>query len=96
MLSGNEVDRLKSLRGKLAMLCPETDGLQGKHRIQRVLKGKTYREQVEEIRDIVANEALTFNECYRDAKLVSLIYTFDGFDSLEVFRILNKCRFRNR
>ena len=35
MLSGNEVERLKSLRGKLAVLCPETDGLQAKHRIKR-------------------------------------------------------------
>ena len=30
-MSGNEVERLKSLRGKLAVLCPETDRLQAKH-----------------------------------------------------------------
>ena len=53
MLSGNEVERLKSLRGKLATLCPETDGLQAKHRIRRVLKGKTHKERVEEMFSIL-------------------------------------------
>ena len=53
-MSGNEVERLKSIRGKLAVLCPETDGLQAKHRIKRILKGKTREERVEEMLDIVA------------------------------------------
>ena len=55
-MSGNEVEKLKSLRGKLAVLCPETDGLQAKHRIKRILKGKTREERVEEMLDIVADE----------------------------------------
>ena len=55
-MSGNEVKRLKSLRGKLTMLCPELDGLQAKYRIKRVLKGKTREERVEEMLDIVADE----------------------------------------
>ena len=96
MLSANEVKRLKSLCGKLAVLCPETDGLQAKHRIKRTLKGKTHQERVEELLDMVANEMLTFGDSYKDAKLVSLIYSFDDFNSVEVFHILNNNRFRNR
>ena len=94
MLSGNEVERLKSLRGKLAVLCSETDGLQAKHRIRRVLKGKTHREKVEEMQDIVANEILTFDYSYKDAKLASLIYLFEGFSSKDVFLILCNNRYR--
>ena len=84
-MSRNEIKKLKSLCGKLAVLCPETDGLQAKHRIKRTLKGKTRKERVEELLDMVANEMLTFGDSYKDAKLVSLIYYFDGFNSVEVF-----------
>ena len=94
MLSGNEVERLKSLRGKLAVLCPETDGLQAKHRIKRILKGKTREERVEELMDIVVNEKLTFNSSYKDAKLVSLIFSYEPFSPIEVFQILDKNRYR--
>ena len=45
MLSKNEVAKLKSLRGKLAVLCPETDGLQAKYRIVYAPEGTTYIEQ---------------------------------------------------
>ena len=93
-MSGNEVERLKSLRGKLAVLCPETDGLQAKHRIKRKLKGKTQKELEEEILDVVANENLVFDHFYKDAKLVSLIYLFEGFSSKEVFQILCNNRYR--
>ena len=95
-MSKKEVARLKSLRGKLAVLCPETDGLQAKHRIKRVLKGKTREERVEELLDVVADECLTFSDSYKDAKLVSLIFLFDEFSSVEVFHILNNHRFHNR
>ena len=94
MLSGNEVERLKSLRGKLAVLCPETDGLQAKHRIKRILKGKTREERVEEMLDIVANEKLIFDSSYKDAKLVSQIFLYEPFSPMEVFRILCKNRYR--
>ena len=94
MLSGNEVERLKSLHGKLAQLCPETDGLQAKHRIKRILKGKTREERVEELMDIVVNEKLTFNSSYKDAKLVSLIFSYEPFSPIEVFQILDKNRYR--
>ena len=95
-MSRNEIKKQKSLCGKLAVLSPETDGLQAKHRIKRTLKGKTHQERVEELLDMVANEMLTFGDSYKDAKLVSLIYYFDGFNSVEVFHILNNNRFRNR
>ena len=93
-MSGNEVGRLKSLRGKLTVLCPETDGLQAKHRIKRVLKGKTYAERVEELIDMVANEKLTFESSYKDAKLVSLIFLYEPFSPMEVFQILCNNRYR--
>ena len=86
--------RLKSLRGKLAVLCPETDGLQAKHRIKRMLKGKTHQERVEELQDIVMSETLTFEHSYKDAKLVSLVFLFDGFSSREVFRLLSRNLYR--
>ena len=86
--------RLKSLRGKLAVLCPETDGLQAKHRIKRMLKGKTHQERVEELQDIVMSETLTFEHSYKDAKLVSLVFLFDGFSSMEVFRLLSRNLYR--
>ena len=60
--------------GKLAVLCPETDGLQAKHRIKRVLKGKKRQERVEELLDVVAGEILSFDHFYKDAKLASLIF----------------------
>ena len=93
-MSGNEVERLKSLRGKLAVLCPETDGLQAKHRIKRTLKGKTRKEQEGEILEIVVKEHIVFDHFYRDAKLASLIFLFDGFSSREVFQILSSNRYR--
>ena len=86
--------RLKSLRRILAVLCPETDGLQAKHRIKRMLKGKTHRERVEELQDIVMSETLTFEHSYKDAKLVSLVFLFDGFSSMEVFRLLSRNLYR--
>ena len=94
MLSKNEVERLKSLRRKLAVLCPETDGLQAKHRIRRTLKGKTHQERVEELIEMVANEKLTFDSSYKDAKLVSLIFLYEPFTPIEVFQILCNNRYR--
>ena len=93
-MSKNEVAKLKSPRGKLAMLCPETDGLQAKCRIKRTLKGKTHEERVEELIDRVANEKLTFDSSYKDVKLVSLIFLYEPFSPMEVFGILCKNRFR--
>lgn len=96
MLSGNEVERLKSLRGKLAVLCPETDGLQAKHRIKRILKGKTREERVEEMLDIVADE-VNVKQAFMTkqvARIVSLVFDFVVFTSEEVYRILKNEYFK--
>ena len=89
-MSGNEVERLKSLRGKLAVLCPETDGLQAKHRIRRILKGKTREERVEEMLDIVADEVNVKQTSMTKqvARIVSLVFDFVVFTSEEVYHIL--------
>ena len=94
MLSKNEVAKLKSLQRKQVLLCPELDGLQAKYRIKRTLKGKTHEERVEELIDRVANEKLTFDSSYKDAKLVSLIFLYEPFSPMEVFEILCKYRYR--
>ena len=96
MLSSNEVERLKSLRGKLAVLCPETDGLQAKHRIKRILKGKTREERVEEMLDIVADEVNVKQTSMTKqvARIVSLVFDFVVFTSEEVYRILKNEYFK--
>ena len=93
-MSKNEEAKLKSLQRKLIVLCPELDGLQAKYRIKRIFKGKTREERVEELIDRVANEKLTFDSSYKDAKLVSLIFLYEPFSPTEVFEILCKNRYR--
>ena len=96
MLSGNEVERLKSLRGKLAVLCPETDGLQAKHRIKRILKGRTREERVEEMLDLVADE-VNVKQAFMTkqvTRIVSLVFDFVVFTSEEVYRILKNEYFK--
>ena len=91
-MSGNEVDSLKSLRGKLAVLCPETDGLQAKHRIKRKLKGKTRQENVEEMLSILGKEVYN-NQNFltkQESRIISLVYEFNGFTSVVVYQILIK------
>ena len=80
-MSKNEVAKLKSLRGKLAVLCPETDGLQAKHRIKRILKGKTREERVEEMLDIVADEVNVKQTSMTKqvARIVSQVFDFVVF-----------------
>lgn len=88
--------KLKSLRAKLAVLCPETDGLQAKNRIKRILKGKTYEERVNEMLDIVADE-VTGNQISMTkqiARIVSLVYDFVVFTSEEVYQILKNEYFK--
>ena len=89
--------RLKSLRGKLAVLCPETDGLQAKHRIKRVLKGKTHQERVEEMLSILGNEIQFDKICFTKllSRIISLVYDFEGFSSSEVYQILKNEYFKN-
>ena len=97
MLSGNEVERLKSLRGKLAVLCPETDGLQAKHRIRRVLKGKSHQIKVEEMLSILNKEVYFYQFCptKQEARIISLVYDFIGITSEEVYQILKNEYFKS-
>lgn len=100
-MSGNEVEKLKSLRGKLAVLCPETDGLQAKHRIKRVLKGKNRQDRVEEMLNVVEREILPLiddrkeNITKRVARIASLVYRFEGFGDQETYRLLKKENIKN-
>ncbi|MBR6621723.1 MAG: hypothetical protein IKK90_04475 [Bacteroides sp.] len=100
-MSGNEVEKLKSLRGKLAVLCPETDGLQAKHRIKRVLKGKNRQDRVEEMQNVVEREILPLiddrkeNITKRVARIASLVYRFEGFGDRETYRLLKKENIKN-
>ena len=89
--------RLKSLRGKLAVLCPETDGLQAKHRIKRVLKGKTHQERIEEMLSILGNEIQFDKICFTKllSRIINLVYDFEGFSSSEVYQILKNEYFKN-
>ena len=93
-MSGNEVGKLKSLCSKLAVLCPETDGLQAKHRIKRVLKGKHRQDWVEEMLNVVEREILPLiddrkeNITKRVARIASLVYRFEGFGDQETYRLL--------
>jgi len=88
---------MKSLRGKLAVLCPETDGLQAKHRIKRVLKGKTHQERIEEMLSILGNEIQFDKICFTKllSRIISLVYDFEGFSSSEVYQILKNEYFKN-
>ena len=88
---------MKTLRGKLATLCPETDGLQAKHRIKRVLKGKTHQERIEEMLSILGNEIQFDKICFTKllSRIISLVYDFEGFSSSEVYQILKNEYFKN-
>lgn len=102
MLSGKDIRKLKTLRSRLAVLCPETDGLQDKHRIRYELEGITLDTRQEEILDIeteIILPGITKGDkatTQRISRLISLIYKFTDFTQEEVYRILCNKRFRNR
>ena len=85
----------------MAVLCPETDGLQAKHRIKRILKGKTREERVEEMLDIVEKEIHPLvgnnkeNLTKKSARLASLIYIFDDFSTQNTYELLKKENSKN-
>ena len=74
------------------MLCPETDGLQAKHRIKRILKGKTNHENVVEMLSILSKEVYNNQHSLTklQSRIISLVYEFEGFTSAEVYQILLK------
>ena len=102
MLSGNEVERLKSLRGKLAALCPETDGLLLKHRIVYVPEGTTYIEQRTDLVNYVYEKFFSLLKDEKkgisqlDAQRISRILRVVGFPQEEVFHILRKERYQRK
>ena len=99
MLSGNEVERLKSLCGKLAVLCPETDGLQAKYSIVYVPEGTTCIEQRTDLVNYVyekfsslLNGKKTISQL--DAHRICQILHVVGFPQEEVYQILQKERYK--
>ena len=100
-MSGNEVERLKSLRGKLATLCPETDGLLPKYRIDYIPEGTTYIEQKTELVNYVYEQFFSLLKGKRtisqlDAQRISRILRVEGFPQEEVFQILRKERYQRK
>ena len=88
---------MKSARRLMAVLCPETDGLQAKHRIKRTLKGETREERVEEMLSILEKE-VNFNQTGLSkmvARIISLVYEFNPFTSAEVYQILKNEYFKS-
>ena len=89
------------MSGKIAILCPETDGLQEKHRIQYIPEGTTYTEQKTDLINHVyekfsslLNDQRTISQL--DAQRISRILYVVGFSQEEVFHILRKERYQRR
>lgn len=86
------------MRHKLAVFCPETDGLLPWHRIRYVPEGKTREEKIEEIRNLELEISLPGidggkeNVSWKLAQLVCHIYQIDGFTDAEIFQILSRKR----
>ena len=86
----------------MAVLCPETDGLQDKYRIRYVPEGLTLQDQIEEILGLETEIELpgiakgANSTTQRISRLICQIYNVIGFTQEEVYRILCRKRFRNR
>ena len=93
---------MKTLRGKLATLCPETDGLQDRYRIRYKPVGNTRATKEEDLLSIEAEMMLPgivkgeHSATQRISRLISLIYLIDDFAQEEVYRLLCNKRFKNR
>lgn len=84
---------LLKLRHVLAKLCPETDGLQWRFRIKVELRGTTPGERRESLLDYVYGECPLVPDgelTYHTARLVSQVYSFEGFTPEAVYRLLVK------
>ena len=101
-MSGKEVRKLKTLRSKLAILCPDTDGLQEKHRIKFVPEGETPEERLQNILDIESELVLPGvakghkGATQKISHLISLIYSIEGFTMKEIYRLFSNQRYKNR
>ena len=98
-MSGNEVERLKSLQRKLTVLCPELDGLQAKYRIVYVPEGTIYIEQRTDLVNFVyekfsslLNGKKTISQL--DAHRICRILHVVEFPQEEVYLILQKERYK--
>ena len=84
----------------MTLLCPETDGLQAKHRITYIPEGTTREEQMADIVNyayekfllLLKKEKKYFTQL--DARRISLILRVKGFTQEEVFHILRKERYK--
>ena len=101
-MSGKEVRKLKTLRNKLAILCPETDGLQEKYRIKFVPEGETRESQLQSILDIESELVLPGvakghkGATQKISHLISFIYSIEGFSMKEIYRLFCNQRYKNR
>ena len=100
-MSGNEVERLKSLCSKLATLCPETDGLLPKYRIVYIPEGTTCIERKKDLVNYVYEQFSSLLKGKRtisqlDAQRISRMLRVEGFLQEEVFKILRKERYQRK
>ena len=89
------------MSGKIAILCPETDGLQAKHRIVYVPEGTSYNEQKTDLVNYVYERFSSLLKGRRtisqlDAQRISRILYVVGFSQEEVFHILRKERYQRK
>ena len=86
----------------MAALCPETDGLQDKHRIKYAPEGKDLASKREDLLNLAMEIVLPNiingkdSATQRISRLVSLIYEVEGFTQEEVFQVLCSKRYKNR
>ena len=89
------------MRGKIATLCPETDGLLPKYRIVYIPEGTTYLEQKADLLNYVYEKFSSLLKDKRmisqlDAQRISRILHVVGFPQEEVFQILRKERYQRK
>ena len=89
------------MRGKMAVLCPETDGLLPKYRIVYIPEGTTYIEQKADLLNYVYEKFSSLLKDKRmisqlDAQRISRILHVVGFPQEEVFQILRKERYQRK
>lgn len=93
--------KLKSLHAKLAVLCPEIDGLPPKYRMAYIPQGTTYTEQK---RDLINYVYENFSSMLNDQSMISQfeasricrILHAPGFSQEEVFLILRNERYQKK
>ena len=101
MLSKNEVAKLKSLHGKMTVLCSEIDGLPPKYRMVYLPQGTTYAEQK---RDLINYVYEKFSSMLNDPSMISQLEAHricrmlhaPGFSQKEVFQILRNERYQRK